>query len=58
MLVAFYDMKELQWDYSLIPATTRDMYMDHVTLYSVKAPNFNTLNSSTQRGIFKKLIVT
>jgi hypothetical protein len=24
ILVAFYDMHGLQWDYSLIPATTRD----------------------------------
>jgi hypothetical protein len=24
ILVAFYDMHGVQWDYSLIPATTRD----------------------------------
>jgi hypothetical protein len=27
ILVAFYDMHGLQWDYSLIPATTRDHYL-------------------------------
>jgi hypothetical protein len=27
ILVAFYDMNGLQWDYSLIPATTREGYL-------------------------------
>jgi hypothetical protein len=27
ILVAFYDMHGLQWDYSLIPVTTRDHYV-------------------------------
>jgi hypothetical protein len=27
--VAFYDMHGLQWDYSLIPATTRDLSSFH-----------------------------
>jgi hypothetical protein len=29
-LVAFYDMHGLQWDYSLIPATTRDPLIEYV----------------------------
>jgi hypothetical protein len=30
ILVAFYDMYGLQWDYSLIPATTRDLVSSYV----------------------------
>jgi hypothetical protein len=32
ILVAFYDMHGIQWDYSLIPATTRDTWIPKIVL--------------------------